>query len=990
MANVHSVSRVKIYRGESFELVGEFSYESLGASLPDGIDARYVPRAAVVHHGLIVIALERSEFVDGAYRPVGMAFVYSQDYGASLNLVDQVGGGVVVPPLADGVATDVVRGQVWSFSNPFPVDSYEDTEAAWFPWADYLRGYDSPLGGQVGLFRADRSAETGEWVVSPNRVVYEDWTEGPNVNWHAHTAAITTGGVISHWGDTDEINHTIFHALDLENYQTSSIVSEVVYGGADANQVVAKGAPQPVSAAPAPSHGEHLAAGDLTQELVMRFGALETAEEFFSIEGLITRPGRRPLGTKYRAEAPLHLHWQQGVGYVLGKSYFSPDGSTWTKVNAAASGKEFIWLYGDRIISPSGDNEFLFADLPEIETIRPMQLASGGKNELAPALEMQTAPGTGNSLRQVEYSDSLWRYTDDGAALDVQAPAPPFLSAAPVYEVTLGEQSNALGAWWLTPSGQPLDGSERYVLEQWVANLGDQTASLMASVGVPGYGGQSYNGEVGYQVATTLDWTPLGVSGGTPSGEDGRFATRLFTFDPNPGARYLVATPYFGVSPDTTYPLAPQATGANEAAAITGLSLSDELSFGLMVQLPEHAVQKYNGQMPIASFTGEGGDRVDISYEYRRYSTGNSNNATVDVEVYDDGELVFSYETTGEFLRGDVMEIVFSANGYRAQVASRINSTDVDQDIVYTELDLQLNEFKWSSADGQTVSSINPILAVFDDAMWSDAQQLDWLASGLTDKALFQSHAGAGDYNRDGVVDGADYNVWLDSMPEAVPGTPGDANLDGLVDDADATLWADSYGQAGAGLAADFNSDGRVDGADFTIWADAAKPLLPWTGADGNGDRRVDLADHQVWVDNYGHSYATIESLRAAASTISPATVESSAIVPFQTGPATTDEDSPVSPTARSAIETEAAAVVSLATRERGAAVTQSVTPSFIAEASDAQSLLLLEAAVAASTAAYGVESLESDFLSSEPPGEPDDLLPWTVDEAMVGWLRAV
>jgi hypothetical protein len=57
-------------------------------------------------------------------------------------------------------------------------------------------------------------------------------------------------------------------------------------------------------------------------------------------------------------------------------------------------------------------------------------------------------------------------------------------------------------------------------------------------------------------------------------------------------------------------------------------------------------------------------------------------------------------------------------------------------------------------------------------------------------------------------------------------------------------------------LAGDFNRDGYVDLADYTVWADhfgqaAAPGELP---ADGNADGYIDLADYTVWADNFGRS----------------------------------------------------------------------------------------------------------------------------------------
>lgn len=53
-----------------------------------------------------------------------------------------------------------------------------------------------------------------------------------------------------------------------------------------------------------------------------------------------------------------------------------------------------------------------------------------------------------------------------------------------------------------------------------------------------------------------------------------------------------------------------------------------------------------------------------------------------------------------------------------------------------------------------------------------------------------------GDFNRDGVVDAADYTVWRDSESmELTRGTGADANVDGMVDAADYEIWKSHFGE---------------------------------------------------------------------------------------------------------------------------------------------------------------------------------------------------
>ncbi|TWT90272.1 Bifunctional hemolysin/adenylate cyclase precursor [Pseudobythopirellula maris] len=56
-------------------------------------------------------------------------------------------------------------------------------------------------------------------------------------------------------------------------------------------------------------------------------------------------------------------------------------------------------------------------------------------------------------------------------------------------------------------------------------------------------------------------------------------------------------------------------------------------------------------------------------------------------------------------------------------------------------------------------------------------------------------------------------------------------------------------------LLGDYNGNGVVDGADFTVWRDALNTNVdPYTGADGDGDGFVGPDDYHVWVDHFGET----------------------------------------------------------------------------------------------------------------------------------------
>jgi hypothetical protein len=76
---------------------------------------------------------------------------------------------------------------------------------------------------------------------------------------------------------------------------------------------------------------------------------------------------------------------------------------------------------------------------------------------------------------------------------------------------------------------------------------------------------------------------------------------------------------------------------------------------------------------------------------------------------------------------------------------------------------------------------------------------------------------------------------------------------------------------ANAGLAGDYNRNGIVDAADYTVWRDTlGQPASAYSGADGNGNATIDAGDYTVWSGNFGDA---IGGGGAGANSSSPAAV---------------------------------------------------------------------------------------------------------------------
>ena len=62
-------------------------------------------------------------------------------------------------------------------------------------------------------------------------------------------------------------------------------------------------------------------------------------------------------------------------------------------------------------------------------------------------------------------------------------------------------------------------------------------------------------------------------------------------------------------------------------------------------------------------------------------------------------------------------------------------------------------------------------------------------------------------------------------------GLTGDYNLNGIVDGADYVVWRNSQGQTGVGLAADGDFDGQITVADYGVWRSRFGQTVPGSGA---------------------------------------------------------------------------------------------------------------------------------------------------------------
>ena len=129
----------------------------------------------------------------------------------------------------------------------------------------------------------------------------------------------------------------------------------------------------------------------------------------------------------------------------------------------------------------------------------------------------------------------------------------------------------------------------------------------------------------------------------------------------------------------------------------------------------------------------------------------------------------------------------------------------------------------------------------------------------------------AGDFDRSGTVNLADYMFWKTHFGETSGlGLQADGNGSGNVDAADYTIWRNNLGATTQpSLAGDFDRNGEVNLADHTFWKlHFGETSGVGLQADGNGNGNVDAADYTVWRNQFNQSpnAGTVSAVSAGSS----------------------------------------------------------------------------------------------------------------------------
>jgi hypothetical protein len=861
---------------------------------------RYTPQAGIVHEGLVVLMLERDRREGATWVTEGISFAYTQDQGQSFQRVEQVGGGYDVPAIPGGATDGMGRGRSWSFANAFPEKSTDDVLGAWFPWADYIQKEGGPKGGQIGLFRARRSAVGEPWVVEANRTVYETWREDDSGGFHAHSAGMLVDGMASFWGDVSYRNRMARHvAEDLENYTTTTWTHEEDFHGAwsPSNAPVHTLGNQATSAAPGPVFGEVLVAGDEQVELVMKIQRPENLGEKAIITNLHGSFPGVYAGLGFVGRISLSLIHQRGVGYVATEMsthvpgsnglFFSPDGENWAELLNYGGNK---YLYGDRIIAVSGSGLYSL-DVPQnVSAASPLLLNPGGQN-LATSDPLQfSGPSAGNTARRVLYVDGAYVYQDTLEPLDVQPSGPPpVMDGMPLWEFTATGANPSMGAWEL---GNILSESNKlHWLSAWHYSLDGNGISPSFRVG------DQVNTERESVWVANSHWVPS-QNFGMPNGlspTDEQKIRMINGSDPAP-RRWLTAIEGYNQGAAPTYPLSPGSTGGNELASVqlvnTTTSWSTALTFGLseLSSFSTHFDPVGTGTVhTLASIYKSNTDHIDVTFTKTATAQG-----VIAIDVYSSNVLLdrLSFKNI-YFDRQDQIRMVLSNSPDEFGVTLLVTRNGYGMDsksIVSSGTSIVPTQIRLSNATRTVVEPMEWYAIQFSptQALTTAERETMVCLSYMFERLDAPPVIGPPGFDDDDDIDGRDFLIWQRGfgITEWAMREDGDANLDGRVDGLDLTAWQAGYGIGGPvdPLGADFNLDNVVDGADLAAWQEGYG-TTGTAGARGQGDADndgdVDGRDFLFWQRQFNGTPAETPPEETAGESASVQGSDSEGIAPL-------------------------------------------------------------------------------------------------------------
>ncbi len=424
-------------------------------------DKAYLPRSAVVCHGLIVVLCVVMMDLDppnDMWVDTAIAFVVSNNAGLTWDLAWE-----------DSVANLAwPRGREWCMQNWWPMERGAAPTEAFFVATDYLS---QPLaqGGRTYLMRATRLAAGAPWSLEPGSIVYE--SSGMNQE-HFHTAGVSPlpgGGLaaLTSVGDSQLRNRLVLQTRDDHDYLAPGWDTQADYHGSRGDPDVGdwgREGNQFVGCAPGPTGGEVLVGSDLSCEQIMRIPSADLSAAHprtqhtygLSLSGddnraevFLIRTPTPELGGPYFAQ---YSPRSTGDAPVEAKRVlYSEQGIDWAQVFCPAMGNYRGCIHGEHIYIDSLSNSAGLRRLatPKLYRQQPLRVGAGGYQRCVE--EPGSSSGPHGEIEPLQ-RDELGRWIHDGAPLDPQPP-----TSGQVYHITASRWAAGVDVGAIGLSGTATD-----------------------------------------------------------------------------------------------------------------------------------------------------------------------------------------------------------------------------------------------------------------------------------------------------------------------------------------------------------------------------------------------------------------------------------------------------------------------------------------------------------------------------------------------------
>ena len=409
-----SSQQVQLFHGSNLVTpYRTFAGPAFGGDLMAGtvVGKTYLPKAAVVIHGLIVFLAEVSDDTG----VLGVAFLSMPDVhvvsdtptelAAAMSVAQDTAGRSEFEAMVD---TSNGLGATWAMDNWFP-NAFGDVTNVWIAATDYARQSPSPNGGGAMLIRAFRSdSSSKDWALRPVFQVYDDEAlvaagTLSHPAKHAHSFGVVRNGSFLDGviiiGDGPGKAGFIRARVDLSTGDDAYLdpgnwdYDFDFLGERDDDDFEQHAADQSASIAPGPD-GTLITTVDVASDGIKKISLPAWGEhpEIANLHGVPIGFGEHNLSLTVRSYQP-HLQTSFTAMLKAGESIlsdrpdrvlFSTDGSTWIEVAGGINYGQSA-IFGDKIVFGLRSQGIFSVPVPTVTQRQPLLIRPGGVNQVRTA-----------------------------------------------------------------------------------------------------------------------------------------------------------------------------------------------------------------------------------------------------------------------------------------------------------------------------------------------------------------------------------------------------------------------------------------------------------------------------------------------------------------------------------------------------------------------------------------------------------------------------